>query len=1547
MKTRAFLVTLFATCVVRLSAQTYSFSTTNFYGTAGGIAIDAAGQMYATNLYANTVTKVAPDGTATLLAGSSYASGSDDGAGSQARFGGPYGIAADSRGNLYVTDTNYATLRKITPAGIVSTLAGLAGNRGSANGTGSAARFNAPQGIAVDAQDNLYVADTNNSVIRKITPAGVVTTLAGSPGVLGATDGTGSAARFNFPSDLAIDANGNVFVTDTRNHTLRKVTPAGVVTTLAGAAGSSGDFDGSGTAARFSSPQGIAIDRNGALLVNDVGNYTIRKVSPSGQVTTLGGLAGSAGNLNGVGAAARFYGGRGLAADSTGTLFIADSYNIRLGVPSNQLVITVQPQPAAVAAGSNATFTVTATGAGPITYRWQKDGIAVPGATTDRLVIAGVQAANSGSYNVTVTNPVETITSNAAALTVLAALPNDNFGNAQAITSANGSASGHNNGATGEPDEPSHGLTASAKTSVWYNWTAPTSGTVSFNLSTTTANMVVAAYTGTALPTLTRVAQANPYQRLIFPAVAGTVYRLAIGSADVGSRGTFTLTWRMIPNDDFANAQILSGDSGNITIDTNGATSEPGEPALVSTYSSYSNSVWYRWTPTVTGTATISAGALDGTSIVAVYTGSSLDTVSRVAVGGASTVASAIFNVTAGTTYSIAVGGNSSGNPPARLIWSVTSLPVITSSASNAPWIGGSIGTISVTVVSATPVTYQWFKDGNPIAGAQSATLTIQNVQAADAGSYEVAVTNAGGTTRGGASTLGILLPPANDNFAGASGLVGLSGSITGTTVNATGQTGEPIHWNGNGTTSSIWYAWTPTTNGLAVLDTVGSATDTVLAVYTGGALTALTRVTQDDDRAGGRASQVSFAATANTTYSIAVGTGSGGRGVVKLNWQLSPTLAITTAPVSQIVAVGGTATFTVQATGTNVSYQWLRNGTAIPGATNATLSVANIQGGTDANYSVTITNSTGSVTSAPAALSVAAPSITSLTARNQRDSGTYLWSIAGGNGTLVAVGHAGAILSSSDNGKSWVPRNSQTSLWLVGVTYGAGRFVIVGEAGTILTSINGDNWLPAAKPGTSERINNVIYADNTFVAVGEHGVILTSTDAETWTVHPSGVNTWLHGLAYNAKIGQFATCGESGVFLVSADALNWSRLPLEGVGTTHIEAIVAGDSYAEFVAVGHQGLCVSIHQNQLRLKTGETVTTWTSEINPTGTTEAFVGLTSGAGALFATGSSGKVATADDSRGPWFTLPTGTTDILLGATFYQDTLFVVGDHERILQSDILYHSRLVNISTRGKVGTDADVLISGFVVNGTKPKQVLVRAAGPALGLDPFNITGVLARPVLTVLDRDAITLASNTGWSTAANAAAISTAMAKVGAFPFATGSGDSAVLITLSPGQYTAKVAGLNDTTGVAIIEVYDVDDMTNNGSRAINISTRGVTGSGSNVMIAGFVVNGAASRRLLIRGIGPALNRYGVTGTANEPQLSLYNGRGVLTATASAWGLQSNADEIRTAAKAVQAFDLPEGSKDSAMLVTVLPGAWTVQVSNASGASGVALIEVYEVP
>jgi sugar lactone lactonase YvrE len=301
-------------------------SAARFYSPSG-VAADFAGNVYVADTGSFTIRKVAPGGVVTTLAGLAGSQGSADGTGGAAQFNGPHGVAVDNATNLYVADTYNCTIRKVTASGVVTTLAGLAGSYGTNDGSGSAAQFNSPSGVAVDSAGNLYVADTGNHTIRKLTPSGVVTTLAGLTGSYGTNDGTGCAARFNGPTGVAVDSAGNVYVADSANDTIRKVTPGGVVTTLVGLAGSWGSADGTGSSAQFHNPSGLAVDGADNVYVADFYNFTIRKVTPGGVVTTLAGLAGSSGSADGTGNAALFCGPEGVAVDSAGNVYVADTWN--------------------------------------------------------------------------------------------------------------------------------------------------------------------------------------------------------------------------------------------------------------------------------------------------------------------------------------------------------------------------------------------------------------------------------------------------------------------------------------------------------------------------------------------------------------------------------------------------------------------------------------------------------------------------------------------------------------------------------------------------------------------------------------------------------------------------------------------------------------------------------------------------------------------------------------------------------------------------------------------------------------------------------------------------------------------------------------------------------------------------------------------------------------------------------------------------------------------------------------------------------------------
>jgi kumamolisin len=270
-------------------------------------------------------------------------------------------------------------------------------------------------------------------------------------------------------------------------------------------------------------------------------------------------------------------------------------------------------------------------------------------------------------------------------------------------------------------------------------------------------------------------------------------------------------------------------------------------------------------------------------------------------------------------------------------------------------------------------------------------------------------------------------------------------------------------------------------------------------------------------------------------------------------------------------------------------------------------------------------------------------------------------------------------------------------------------------------------------------------------------------------------------------------------------------------------------------------------------------------------------------------------------------------------------------------------ARLINLSTRAQVGTGANILIPGFVVSGAGTETLLIRAGGPSLA-SLFGVQGVLAQPVLRVFDNSGSVIASNTGWETNADPAQIAATAKTVGAYAYPANSADCALVVSLAAGAYTAEVSGLNGTTGVAIAELYEVSST---GTRLTNISTRAQVGSGSGILIPGFVIAGSGTEHLLVRADGPSLSQFSLTGLLAQPVLGLYDGSGTLVSGNTGWTTSSDASQISVTSDKVGAFPFLDNSADSAEVVSLTPGAYTLQVSGLGGSTGEALAELYETP
>ncbi|HVZ64633.1 MAG TPA: PQQ-binding-like beta-propeller repeat protein [Opitutaceae bacterium] len=970
---------------------------------------------------------------------------------------------------------------------------------------------------------------------------------------------------------------------------------------------------------------------------------------------------------------------------------------------------------------------------------------------------------------------------------------NDDFASRAVLSGANVQVRSSNAGATRESGEPQH-ASVTGGASLWWTWTAPTTGQVVFDTTGSGYDTVVAVYTGSSLAGLQLVganddaSAGNTGGRVTISVTAGTAYQIAIDGKNGATGNTLLHIGTVPPNNDFANAQVVSGVSFAVSATNVGATAEAGEPKPSTLGGGHS--VWYTWTAPATGHYNLAAYSNVADMIAGVYTGSSVSSLTLVAFNDDSisydTDSLVSFNATAGQTYHFLIDDLSDGGD-------------FTMSLDDSLW----------QYPSAGPAT------GAPAVGSDGTVYF-----ASDDG-YVYAM-NPDGSLKWERSTPGFF-----DFVAPAIGGDG--------TVYAGGGDGFLYALNpGNGTRKWRFAAGTGISSSAAIAadGTIYFRDDNTLYALTSGATSATQKWT--------------FAVPGGGTFA-------------------SPTIA--TSGVIYVGAAGG-ALYAVNPDGSQ-KWKFTANGDVFTSA--AIAADGTIYFGT---YT---TNGT-------------------LYALNPDGSLKWSWAVPGGGNitSSPALGADGTVYFGASDHKLHALGSNGAEKW----SYTAG------------------DQIQASSPAIAA--DGTIYfgdLDDYVYAVNASGTLVRvfATDEQVFS-SPVVAGNRLYFTSDDFKLYAFSV-GSDGA------ATAW---PTFQQNARRTGLAVAASSLTT----------ISSQPQSLNALPGASFTLTVTATGPGAVTYQW--YKNGAAIAGATGASYTVASATTADAGTYTVVVTSSG---GAVTSSAAVVTVGTNSA---------SRLINLSARAQVGTGSNVLIVGFIMSGSGSKQVLLRGVGPTLGASPYNVAGVLNTPTLSLFDANSNPLPySNTGWGGSSSLAALFNSL---GAFALPANSADDALLVTLpvtAPGtSYTAQVSGVNSTTGVALAEIYDTES-TSAPVRLANISARALVGTDANILIAGFIISGTSPKQVLIRATGPALAALGVPGTLADPRLDVYSGSTVVQSNDN-WGDNGGATALSAAFSQVGAFPLSDPtSKDAALLITLAPGAYTAQVSGVNRGTGVALIELYEMP
>ncbi|QYM77934.1 S8 family serine peptidase [Horticoccus luteus] len=955
-------------------------------------------------------------------------------------------------------------------------------------------------------------------------------------------------------------------------------------------------------------------------------------------------------------------------------------------------------------------------------------------------------------------------------------------------------------------------------------------------------------------------------------------------------------------NDDFASRARLSGDNIAARGSTVGATTESGEPAHAGNGSA---SLWYEWTPTTGGLVRLSTAGSTFDTVLAVYTGTNL-----------------------GALLPLASNDNDSGTLTSRL------------------------------------------------------DLVVQ------AGTtYEIAVAGKNGAT--GFAQLSLGTVPGNDAFASPLVLNGASVRVTATNANCTREVGEPQILSQAGG-HSLWYQWTAPATARVQVAAYSTDLDPLLAIYTGSSLTALTLVAASDDTNGQPASLCTLNAVAGVTYRIAVDSkaadvvGQFTLTLVDSLWQATTGNNLTSSPAvapDGSVYVGSVDGY-LYAYNADGSQKWAPfntgglidtcspaigdDGTVYVGSFSGSLYA--IDGATGAQKWTQQVASGGTVANSPAL----APDGSIYLRSNDgqlvafTNAGTQKWTfpIPGESYASPIVAPDGTIYLGADNATFYAVNSTGTQQWKYTLSdantaiyttaaldsSGNIYFATFGGAPNTVRSLTPAGALRwSASLGDNSTSSPALSADGAtlYLAAYDHYLYAFNT--------ANGALRWKFLLGGEVRASSPAVDANGVVYIGCYDGLLYAINPDGSLHRTY----PTGDWIRSSPAIAGHALYVGSNDRKLYAfdlnagpatgpwpmyranarRTGRAIVEPLAIVVPPASLNALVGDP----VDFTFTPSGTAPFSYQWRKNGAPIPGATAATLhFDAAAAADTgaysVTVTNAQGSVTSAAATLSvyaaglSQLSNLSVRTTAGSGSQTFIVGFVIAGAS-KPLLLRAIGPTLA--DYGVTGVLPDPQLAVYDSSTL-VASNDNWG---GTTALKQAFTELGAFTLPDASADAALLTTLDAKPYTVQITG---GVGIALAEVYDAHLDPASAPRLTNISARTQVGTGNGILIAGFVVHGAGAKRVLIRGVGPRLLDYGVSGVLADPVLQLFKD-GALVAENDDWG---GAPALSAAAEAVGAFTLGQGGKDSALLVTLPAGVYTAQVSGVGGTTGVALVEIYDV-